>query len=310
MKLALLTCSYAPDFERCRQLCRSVDRFASGFAEHVLIVPRRDHALFAPLLRDGRRMVAAEKLLPNWIGRIPRSRRWWWSARSLPVRGWIVQQIIKLSAFEACADDVNGLVFVDSDVQLVRAFSPEPVLQDGRLRLHRVPGHGKKDFHLRWHRSTAKLLGLPATDYFGADYIAQLVSWRRDHVTALQRHISEQSGSDWRATICRTLHFSEYTLYGIFVEHVLGASGDTFPGHYADDRDLCHCSWDHPDRVVDRERLIDFLNELEPHHAAVLIQSNLGLDEGQCDELIRQRREAGPIKSAPPRGRREPVPTA
>lgn len=47
--LAVLTPSYAPDFDLCRELNRSVlDRTPSD-VDHHLIVPRRDRELFAPV---------------------------------------------------------------------------------------------------------------------------------------------------------------------------------------------------------------------------------------------------------------------
>jgi hypothetical protein len=69
-----------------------------------------------------------------------------------------------------------------------------------------------------------------------------------------------------------TLHFSEYILYGAYVEFVVGNAAK----HYFDAQDLCHCSWHH--NVEDRASLEAFLKKIGPHHVAVLVQSNLGMN--------------------------------
>ena len=37
----LVTCSYAPDYDRCVRLCASVERFVDQSVPHILIVPAR-----------------------------------------------------------------------------------------------------------------------------------------------------------------------------------------------------------------------------------------------------------------------------
>lgn len=286
MNASLITCSYAPDRDRCGVLCASVDRFVEPGMEHVLVVPRRDVELFAPLVNDRRRIVVAEDLLPRWLVRAPRSRRWWLTPFTPPVRGWIVQQVIKLSLPAAVETPV--LIFADSDVVFVKPFGSDNVIRNDRVRLHRVPGHGTKPFHLRWHRSAARLLGLPPTDHHGSDYITQLVSWRREYVLALQRRLEEVSRRDWRRQLCGTLHFSEYILYGVFVEHVLGDAAC----HYWDAQELCHCSWHWHRRIENEAELGRFLSRMEPQHVAVLVQSNLGLSVDRYSHLLQPAAEA------------------
>jgi hypothetical protein len=46
---AIVTASYAPDFERCRLLCETMDRFVSGFSKHYLLVEHGDVATFRAL---------------------------------------------------------------------------------------------------------------------------------------------------------------------------------------------------------------------------------------------------------------------
>ena len=64
---ALVTASYAPDFERCRLLCETIDRHVTGFGRHYILVESRDVALFRQL-ENARRIVVDERdLLPSWL---------------------------------------------------------------------------------------------------------------------------------------------------------------------------------------------------------------------------------------------------
>ncbi|TGR93421.1 hypothetical protein EN852_038880, partial [Mesorhizobium sp. M2E.F.Ca.ET.209.01.1.1] len=46
---AIVTASYAPDFERCRLLCETIDRHVAGMAHHYILTEHRDVALFRQL---------------------------------------------------------------------------------------------------------------------------------------------------------------------------------------------------------------------------------------------------------------------
>ncbi len=131
------------------------------------------------------------------------------------------------------------LLFADSDLQFLRPFDVRSVYRDGRLRLHRVPGAMNEGRHHQWHRRAGILLGATA-DYFGSDYVGQLITWRRSNLVALQKHIETQRGRSWHSAVARSLDISEYTLYGAFVEAVLG---DAANGHFYEADDLCHCCW-------------------------------------------------------------------
>ncbi|MDR3637129.1 MAG: DUF6492 family protein [Isosphaeraceae bacterium] len=267
MKLTIVTPSYRNDLERCELLCRSVDRFASSELGHVVVVDRRDVARFRHLAGPRREIVAVEDVLPRWILRAPLTRGWWLSLKTPPIRNWILQQIVKLSIGEAI--DAGGYVFVDSDVALVRPLMPGAFVRDGRLALFRVPArYAVAD---RWHRVSARLLGLPETDFFGANYVGNLITWRRDILRRLHRRIESATGMPWIRAVARQVHFSEYTLYGLFVDHALDADS----GHFPDDRNLCDAIWNGPwGTAEDIQRL--FLT-LGPESVAVMISSKIGV---------------------------------
>lgn len=271
-KLAIITPSYVRDFERCRLTVDSANRFVSDDLHHYLVIDRRDIPLFKTFEGPRTTIVTAEDLLPWWIFRIPRVRKVWMSLKTLPVRSWIVQQLMKLSV--ASQIDADVFCFVDSDVSFIRPTTIESFVQGDQVRLFRRPGHANKSSHQRWHRSSARLLGLEEQDYFGSDYIGNMITWRRDCLLQMQKHIEQATGKHWLRAVASELHLSEYILYGIYAEHVLGFGQ---AGHVAEDHDLCHCSWDYDIKSqADIERF--FGKALAPEICAVLVQSNLGIE--------------------------------
>jgi hypothetical protein len=264
VRAALVTVSYAADYERCALLVETARRHAN--VPHYLVVSRADRALFSSLLGGRTRLVLIEELWPWRLVELRRFRLWL-SLYAPPMRGWILQQVVKLAAADYVGEDV--LVFCDSEVAFVRPFDTSHVVDDaGRVRLFHCPGFGKTGRHLQWQRAAARLLGL-APRFFGADYVGNIITWRRDTLLQLRARIDEQHG-DWRRAVCRRLDLSEYTLYGIFVESLLAGAG-----HYLDEHHLCHALW-----TVDGDptaSLRNHLSTLGPSQVAVQIQSRLGI---------------------------------
>src|SRR3546814_990390 len=159
---------------------------------------------FARLLTARRRLVLGEDVLPRDYRKLPlpqrihvgpfrrRLREMWWTPRGV-VRGWIIQQVLKLSA--PAYTDSPTLVFADSDVVLIAPLSAERLVDGADTRLYAVPGAtSDSEMHARWHATAQRLLGLPVTGYSGADYIGNLITWRADALAQLQRRIAEASG--------------------------------------------------------------------------------------------------------------------
>ena len=278
--LALVTCSYRPDFERCTRLCTSMDAFISADTAQILIVPDRDRSMFAALEADNRIVISTEDVLPARYTHLPLLNKWWLDNGMWPVRGWMMQQLTKL-----CADvvtDREHIMFIDSDIEFIRALQRDSFLRTGALRLHRKPAEGSEGIHLKWHHAAADLLGL-TPQYFGSDYIGPLATWRRSNLVQLKRHIEEHLERPWHEALGRRMTVSEYTLYGVFVEHVLVLEKS---GHFPNAEDLCHCLWfeDETDK---------FLSEFKQGNApqAVLLQSNIGLDQTDVNMLMGRLRQ-------------------
>jgi Family of unknown function (DUF6492) len=262
---ALITPSFRLDFERCALLTESVERFVPPGVKHYLIVDRRDVPLFRPLEGPRTRLLVVEDIVPWWLVRVPRVRRFWLSFRSRPVKNWILQQIVKLSAANVVSEDV--LFFVDSDVFFVAPFDPETFERDGRVPLFVETGKaGLIPFNDAWHAVAARLLRLPAEPSYDTNFIGNVICWRRDDVRQLQRRLEEIAKKDWQLLVAPLPKFSEYILYGLFVTRIVSSKG-----HYADDVDRTLTYWE-PRRLSFHE-LTKLRARISPTHHSVMISA-------------------------------------
>jgi hypothetical protein len=122
---AIITASFAPDLERCRLLCETIDKHVTGFSKHYILVEHSDVGLFKQLERANRVIVDEMDLFPKWIRAYPDplyfgKRRIWLSLRTLPLRGWHAQQLRRIAIAERITDD--ALFYCDSDVAFLKAF--------------------------------------------------------------------------------------------------------------------------------------------------------------------------------------------
>lgn len=298
LTVRLSTCSFRGDFESCRALCESVDRFVPQEIEHWLIVPAADLDLFGTLGGGRRRVVAEDAFLPRGFWKAPPPpallRRLFGLSRrnvyltpfSAPVRGWIAQQMMKIAATIEASEDV--VVHVDSDNAFIRPLTAENLVRDGRVRLYRNPRKVELASHRAWHAAAGRLLGLPPSDWRGAEYVDALVVWRRDAAIAMTRRIEAVTGRSWQVALSRTPHFSEYVLYGVFVDQVLGFEA---AGVWPEPLSLCHTRWsgDFAD-AADEEA---FVKAVRPGQVSCLIQSTIDLTPDRRRELYaRVEREA------------------
>jgi hypothetical protein len=285
LKTALVTASYAPDFERCRLLCETIDRFITGYTKHYILVEHRDVALFKQLETQNRIVVSENDLLPRWIRPFPDPsnfgrRRIWLSPRTVPLRGWHVQQFRRIAIAKHADDD--AFFYIDSDVTFLKPFDCASIWHGEDLRLFRrdgdllrpVPGDQRI-----WSENAGKLLRIVPLNPAGHDYIGTLIAWRRDSLLGMCDHIEKISGRHWVAAIGRERRFSECMIYGRYVDEVLMAQG-----HYHDGDELCRIHWFAP-APTDAE-LLTFVAEMAPHQVAIGIQSFIGDDTARIRKLL------------------------
>jgi hypothetical protein len=222
--LAVITPSYAPDSELCRDLNRSVLRWTPSDVRHHIIVPRQDLPVFRMLANDRTIIHDDREFLPPTIRRLPHLNMWinmqqpW-----LPVRGWITQQLIKLAA--AANLEADAVLLMDSDMVLVAPTELSSFQQDGKLAMYRKPGavHSGLPRHRQWLETSHALLGLeqPGPEDL-TDYICWPCVWDPGIVRSLLHRVESIQQVSWQTALTSQLHFSEMMLYGAYVDGVLG----------------------------------------------------------------------------------------
>ena len=282
---AIATASFGADFERCRLLCETIDARVRGFTRHYLLVEHSDVALFRQLEGSNRVVVDELDILPGWLRsfRDPTSlfrRRIWLSTRTLPLRGWHVQQLRRIAI--ALHAPEEAFVYCDSDVAFVRPFDCGRFWHDGALRLFRrenaLVGHPGSEQH-EWSAHAGRILGIASPAVSPHDYIATLIGWRRDSAHAMCRRIEEVTGRHWVAGIASRRMFSECMIYGRHAAEVM-----ELEGHVLSSDELCRVYWTGP-QMSDAD-MLHFIDSLAPHQVAVGLQSFIGMDIATIRRLV------------------------
>jgi hypothetical protein len=267
-RMAVITPSFAPDFELCADLNRSVLDYSPGSVHHHIIVPRSGLKLFGRLAGPRTHIRCEADFLPRSFVPVPFSKFTVNLGRPFPpVRGWILQQVLKLAAVASSEDDVA--LVVDSDIEFLRPFSVDTFVRNGVVRFYSKHDEidERRPRHMIWHRVACELLGLPPPEPPYTDYIASLLAWDTAIVRRMLARVSATTGCPWTTAITGQLHFSEWTLYGTFVDHVVGAPANSF----ASDDPLCLAYWDVT--PLNRQGAVDFLRGIRPTDVAAMISA-------------------------------------
>lgn len=290
MRTAVVTASYANDFERCRLLCESMDLRLKGEWTHYLLVAPFDVALFRQLEGARRRVISEGDLFPWWLHAVPDPmtagrRKLWISPYSLPLRGWQAQQLRRLALARHIDEPV--MFAVDSDVVFLRDFDPVNLWQGDRLTLYRKEGgigERMRSNHLEWLAHSDRLLGIGPFSLPANDYINTLIAWRTDTTRALLDHIESRHGRHWIRAIIRSRQFSECLIYGRFVDEALKGEG-----HVASPDGLCHVLWFEDSYARDINGLRHFMNDMAPHQIGIGVQSFVGHDLTDIRNIVLER---------------------
>ncbi|MGN6584784.1 MAG: DUF6492 family protein [Rhizobiaceae bacterium] len=282
---AIITASYAPDFERCKLLCETIDRFVTGFTQHYILVEHRDAPLFRQLESARRRVVDEHDLLPSWLRSFPDptslfKRRIWLSSRTQPLRGWHVQQLRRMAIASHIPEET--LVYCDSDVVFLKEYDCGSFRRGERLRLFRRDNALAQPIeynHRVWSRNAALAFGLPVEPPSLHDYITTLIAWDAGAVRDMLAHIERRHGKHWIEVIASTRQFSECMLYGRYVDDVLSGAA-----HFHDHTELCRVYWFGP--APSDAGFHDFVAEMGDEQVAIGMQSFIGTDVARIRKLI------------------------
>lgn len=294
--LLVITPTYSPDVELFARLHDSVRQFSGDAAIHRALVPNGDLAQFTERFPTCE-VVPYSTLLPRTVRKVMRANLWVDVRRPfrLPTRGWIMQQVIKLAA--AAAAPPGPVLIVDSDVELVREVTAGDLRPGGRDATYRGADIDSVAItrHREWVEVARELLGLPATGTARCvDYISALNVWDSGTVRRMLERVEQVSGSDWWSAVCRNMHFSEFVLYGIFVDEC-GDGVELRPQSLP--TAVCRFHWG--TTPLRGEGISELAGSVEPATVAVMISAKSGTSAEVRDEAMRACRRAS-VGQRPP----------
>jgi hypothetical protein len=292
--LAVLTPSFRGDARLFADLHASVLANTAESVVHHVVVPPSDVHHFREYEGPRCRVYTHRDLLPRYCLSVPYAsgltlnlRRPW-----PPVRGWVTQQIMKLAGTAAL--DARAVFIADSDAVLLRELTLDEFTHDGQLSHFRRDQAVTADMerHLLWHNVARKLLGLPGTVSAPApQYISPITVWDPAVVRSLIAHIADATGRNWMDAVAGELHVSEFVLYGVFVDDVLG-------GVRPFTRPLCHNYYERvPLSPADARA---FAEEMPANAVGAMISSHSHTPQdiretvfGRCREIVEGSRSNG-----------------
>jgi hypothetical protein len=297
--VALLTPTYGRDLELCTLLCESVDRHVSSFSKHYLLVPDCDLSLFSHFESERREVIPASRFLPHWLRPLPRviqrkRRQYWWSFRTKPVSGWHVQQYLKIAATMSLP--YERYCILDSDIVFFRDFDLSQFQFPNPIPLFSLPNEvvATQPRHSRWVVTSHELLGLPVPPLPAPDFIGHIIFWDRQTTAALVAQIEAVTNLHWIEALCRTREFSEYMLYGYFVQNNARFSSV----HSPTSGTQCVSYWE--DLKLNKDELNELLRRANKDDVAFSIASFSGTPVETIRAAIKDH-EAARMPQSPPK---------
>jgi Family of unknown function (DUF6492) len=283
--LAVLTPTFRDDAALFADLHRSVLANTAPSVVHHVVTPPSDVHLFREYEGPRCTVRTHQDLLPrHWLS-VPHAsglavnlRRPW-----PPVRGWVVQQIMKLAG--TALIDARAVLIVDSDAVLLREAKVDEFTDNGRLWFYRKEDAVTADMHrhVLWHNVARRLLGVPGAAVPPlTDYVSPISVWDPVVVRSLIEHIADSTGRNWVEAVGRQLHVSEFMVYGVFVDQVLG-------GTVLRDEALCH---NYYERVpLGPADAVAFADQMPSNSLGVMISSHSQTHHDVRREVFRRCRQ-------------------
>ena len=268
--LAVLTPSFRGDAKLFADLHASVLANTLPSVVHHVVVPPSDVRLFRQYEGARCRVWTHRDLLPRYCLSVPNASGLTLSLKRIwpPVRGWVVQQVMKLAGTAAL--NARAVLIIDSDAVLLREIDFDRLTDQGRLRqfrLERAVTAGMAR-HLSWHNVARKLLGLPGIVSPPApDYVSPITVWDPSVVRSLIEHVADCTRRPWIDAVASQLHVSEFVLYGVFVDDVLGGM-TPFAGP------LCHNYYERT--PLGAAEAHAFADQMPAHALGAMISSHSG----------------------------------
>jgi len=227
--VAFFTPSFRGDFERFRLLRKSIRKFYQGNAPHWAVVPKADQDMFRELadgdtnlIVDVQNRYVSKDFYPRWWhpAAVRFLSRWPWD-RYAGRPGWYIQQIVKLSA--DLIAPAHTYIVCDSDTIFARPFHDRDlhIAPDTRCLFREDPDWELKESHKELMASASEILQLPAVGV-RHHYFNWPVVFFSDWLAELRKHIERVHGQPWQRVLFDAPIISEYCLYGVFLEEIVG----------------------------------------------------------------------------------------
>lgn len=227
-KIAFVTQSYKPDFDVCKLLCKSIDRFSPN-VDHYIFVNDEDVKLFKSLQYKNHYVLGKSTILPWFFIRFPfkiAGHIFYLSPFTIPMREWIMQQICKLGVFEVLGNQYDAVFNIDSETILLKNFDINSLYKDGKYRLYRTDNVLLEDAHFEYCKSIKKFFGnkAPSDDkLYKYNYMDMPVCFVKDSLQEMLKLIAKNSiYKNWKLALANTYRFSENYTYGNYVINVEG----------------------------------------------------------------------------------------
>jgi len=124
--------------------------------------------------------------------------------------------------------------------------------------------------HSRWLETSHQLLGLPTPAFPAPDFIGHIIFWDQRTTRDLVSRIETVTGLDWIDALCKTREFSEYLLYGYFVQNDPASAAV----HAVVPTTPCVSYWERP--TLSKGELNELLRSADKHDVAFSIASFSG----------------------------------
>lgn len=282
--LTFFTKTYREDTERFLLLRKSIKRLYKGEARHFVVVPRDDLPIFKKITRgdDVELLCENRYVLPKYypkkwyeaLKKVAPGQAWRFSSHA-GRPGWIVQQIVKLNLPEIVPD--GPVAIIDSDLFFVKPFDDHDLITaDTKRVLVRTEPTTESGKHRKDIEKAREILCLPTGNsehhYMGGPAILYL-----DWIKELSSYLELKHKKHWQEVLYEAENFSEYSIYGIFVEEVLKPQNLVIrqtPFHYS---------------IWDQKSYVGFMSEAwDPGNdrICVIFQSNLGISPREYSKRV------------------------
>ncbi|WP_299733786.1 DUF6492 family protein [uncultured Tateyamaria sp.] len=290
-RVGLLTCSMATDIDLFALLARSVDEHVADDIRHYVVVPGADLKQFAPYRTAQREIIAQEDIMPVRLRKLPTwlrhfaflkaglRRPVYLTPSNAVVRGWMLQQLIKIEMSRRAEEDAT--MHIDSDVSFFRVLQHEDAFKGDKVRFFKAEGETKNPRHKPWVASSCRFLDVPVPDHHLGHYIENCVLWSSAVTHAMVERIEQVHDRPLHEVIFAADTMSEYYIYGIFADFL--AAPDLLA---PEDVSFCNSYW-----PSDESEAVDFDSlraRLQPKHCAMAIQSTHKLDVAERAALYQR----------------------